>query len=220
MNRRTKEHEIVAEVRRRGGPLREIRTSRESRFLVVKEPATERLLEVGASLTGRDLEELSGPVARRAGLEISYRMLSRRDRTEWEIRTALSREGIDDPAVVGDIVQTLHSRGYLDDRRLAEGLIRYMMEHRPAGPHLLRRKLRDVGVAEDIIKSEVDAAFTRTGERKIAMKLAVRRFDPRQERTRAVRRIHGLLTRRGFTSAVVNGVCAMVLRGGITDDDD
>lgn len=209
----------MVEVRRRGGSLREIRTSRESRFLVVKDPAVERLFEVGTALTEHDLEELSGPIARRAGLELSYRMLSRRDRTEWEIRSALSGEGIENHEIVDDIVYTLDRQGYLDDRRMAAGYIHYMIEHRPAGPHLLRRKLRDVGVREDIIELEVDAAFARTGEREIAVKLTARRFDPRQERTRAVRRIHGLLSRRGFTSGVVNDICAMILRGEITDGD-
>lgn len=209
----------MVEVRRRGGSLREIRTSREGRFLVAASPAVKRLLEVGAALSGRDLEELAGPFARSAGLELSYRMLSRRDRTEWEIRSALAGEGIEDPAIVGDIIQTLHRQGYLDDRRLAEGFVRYTMQHRPAGPHLLRGKLRNRGIGEDIVESVVHGAFRDTGEREIAGKLAARRADPRQERRRAVRRIHGLLTRRGFTTGVVNDICATILREGARDED-
>ena len=209
----------MVEVRRRGGFLREIRTSRERRFLVAASPAVERFLEVGTALSGRDLEELSGPVARSAGLELSYRMLSRRDRTEWEISSALAGEGIGDPAIVGDIIHTLQRQGYLDDRRLSEGFVRYTMQHRPAGPHLLRRKLRNRGVGEDIVESVVHDAFAGAGEREIAVKLALRRFDPRLERARAVRRIHGLLTRRGFTAGVVNDICAMILRGETRDWD-
>ncbi len=219
MSRHNNGHETVVEVRRRGGSLREIRTSRERRFLVVKSPAVERFLEVPTALSGRDLEELSGPIARCAGLELSYRMLSRRDRTEWEIRSALAGEGIENPAIVEDIVNTLHRQGYLDDRRLAEGFIRYTMQHRPAGPYLLRKKLRNLGVPEDIVESAVRDAFRDAGEREIAVELAARRFDPRQERTRAVRRIHGFLSRRGFTTAVVNDICAMILRRETRDED-
>ena len=220
MSRNGSEPEVVVEVRRRAGSLREILTSRERRFLVVKTPAVERLLEIGAILAGSDVEELTGPSARAAGLELSYRMLSRRDRTEWEIRRALDGAGIDDPGIVGEIVQTLRRQGYLDDRRLTETYIRYTMQHRPAGPHLLRKKLREVGVGEDIIESQLRALFTRTGEREIATRLAAGRIDPRGERTRMVRRIQGLLTRRGFSSSVVNDICAMVLRGEITEEDD
>ena len=146
-------------------------------------------------------------------------MLSRRDRTEWEIQRALAGEGIDDPRIVEEIVQTLRRQGYLNDRRLTEVYIRYTMQHRPAGPHLLRKKLRDVGVGEDIIESEIRTLFDRAGEREIAMKLAAGRIDPRSERTRTVRRIQGLLTRRGFTSGIVNDICAMILRGEITEED-
>jgi SOS response regulatory protein OraA/RecX len=219
VSRRAEEHETVVEVRRRGGSLREIRTSRERRFLVVTSPAVERFFEVGAAISERDLEELSGPSARSAGLELSYRMLSRRDRTEWEIRSALAGEGIEDPTVVGDIVHTLYRQGYLDDRRLAEGFIRYTMRQRPAGPHLLRKKLRNLGVPEDIVESVLHDTFRDVSERGIAVKLAVRRFDPHEERARAVRRIHGFLSRRGFTAAVVNDICAMILRGETRDEN-
>jgi regulatory protein len=200
------------EVRRRGGSLREIRTSRERRFLVAASPAVKRLLEAGTAITGWDLEELSGPLARAAGLELSYRKLSRRDRTEREIRSALAGEGIENPAIVDDIVRTLRRQGYLDDRRLAEGFVRYTMRHRPSGPHLVRRKLLDRGVGEDIVEAVVRGAFRDAGEREIAARLAARRLDRRLEPRRAVRRIHGLLTRRGFSTGVVNDICATILR--------
>lgn len=209
----------MVEVRRRAGSLREIRTSRERRFLVVNDPATKRFLEVGAELDGRDIEELRGPIARSAGLELAYRMLARRSRSEWEIRKTLADEGIGDAGVVEEIAETLRRQGYIDDRRFAEGFVRYVMQHRPSGPYMLRKRLRDVGVSEDIIDLEIRNAFARTTERAVALKLAARRIDATIGRERAVRRMHGFLTRRGFSSGVVNDVCAMILRGEIAGED-
>ncbi len=209
----------MVEVRRRAGPLREIRTSRERRFLVVNDPGTKRLLEVGAELGERDIVELRGRIASSAGLELAYRMLARRSRSEWEIRKALADEEITDTGVVEEIVGILSRQGYIDDRRFAEAFVRYVMQHRPSGPYVLRKRLRDAGVSEDIIDLEIRNAFARTTERAVAVRLASRRIDTKIGRERAVRRIHGFLTRRGFSGGVVNDVCAMILRGEIARED-
>lgn len=219
MNSRDADRETVVALRRRGGSLREIRTSRDRTFLVVASPAVERYLTVGTVLTERDCAELAGPAARSAGLELSYRKLSRGDRTEQEIRDVLAAEGIESASIADDIVETLGRRGYIDDRRLAEGYVRYTMRHRPAGPHLLRKRLRDRGVPADIVESVVHDAFREAGERDVAMTLASRRFDRRRDRTGAVRRLHGLLMRRGFSTGVVNDICAHFLRGGTGDEN-
>lgn len=219
MNRRSSENEYVVEIRRRAGSLREIRTSRERRFLVVNDPATKRFLEVGAALGEHDVMELTGRLARSAGLELAYRMLARRSRSEWEIRKALATEGIGDAGVVDEIVETLRRQGYIDDRRFAEGFVRYVMQHRPSGPYVLRKRLRDVGVSEDIIDLEVKNAFALATEKTVALKLAARRIDTTISRERAVRRMHGFLTRRGFSNGVVSDVCAMILRGEIAGED-
>ncbi len=210
----------MVEVRRRAGSLREIRTSHERRFLVVNDPGTKRFLEVGAELGEHDIVELTGRVARSAGLELAYRMLARRGRSEWEIRKSLAGEGIIDAGVVEEIVGILSRQGYIDDRRFAEAFVRYVMQHRPSGPHVLRKRLRDAGVSEDIIDLEIHNAFARTTERAVAVKLASRRIDTTIGRERVVRRIHGFLTRRGFSGGVVNDVCAMILRGEIAGEDD
>lgn len=198
----------------------EVRTSRKRRFLVLRDAVSRRLLEVGTVLTGKDLEDLEGSFAVSAGLALSYRLLSGRDRTEWEIRSSLAGEGIVRPQVVGDIVETLRRQGYLDDRRLAADYIRYMTNHRPSGPHLLRQKLKRMGVSEDIIESEIHSAFSRKDEREIALELARQRFKGGMGRERAVRRIQGFLTRRGFQGNVVNEICAKILRGEIPEGID
>jgi regulatory protein len=210
--------EQVVEVRRRAGKLRELRTSRGRKFIVLRDLQTEQLLEVGTELDGKKLEEIEGPLARTAGLALAYRLLSVRDRTEWEIRKSLADEGIARPEVVGDIVETLQRQGYVDDRRFASDFVGYMTAHRPSGPYLLKRKLRKVGVSEDIIEAEVGAVLTPEREREIALLLARKKLKGQAPNERAVRRIHGILTRRGFCSSVVDDICRRVLIGEIVGE--
>lgn len=212
--------ERVVEARRRGGKLYRINTSRGRSFLVVRDPATKRFLEVGAPVRSEDLELLEGPQARRAGLALAYRLISRRDRTEREIRSALREEGVTSPEVVEDVVSSLRGQGYLDDRRLASNLINYLAEHKPSGPHLLRRKLRELGVGDEVAAAELRSAMPPDREREIAEGLARRKLKGIVGRERAVRRVHGLLSRRGFRGCVVNDICARILRGEIVGEED
>ena len=214
------EADSVESVRRRWGKLHVVTTSGGSIFLVLKDPSTARFLEAGAALDGEALEALNGPVARAAGIALAYRLLAVRDRTEREIRDALGREGIRTPEVVSDIVDTLRRQGYLDDRRLASHFVQYRVKHRPAGPHLLKRKLRAAGVSEGVVEEEIREALPPERERAIAEDLARAKMRGAKSREQAVRRIHGLLMRRGFSDRVVNAICSAILKGKFPGEND
>jgi regulatory protein len=210
----------VESVRRRWGKLYTIATAGGSSFLVLKDPSTAHLLKAGAELDGEALETLNGPAARTAGLTLAYRLLAMRDRTEHEIRAALGTEGIRTPEVVADIVDTLRRQGYLDDRRLAAGFMRFAAKHRPGGPHLARRKLRKAGVSEEIIEEEIREALPPARERELAEALARKKLRGTKSREQAVRRVHGFLARRGFSESVVSAICSKILKGTFPGEDD
>ena len=149
----------------------------------------------------------------------AYRLLASRDRTEREIRDALAKEDISVPSVVEDIVDSLKRNGYLNDRRLAAGYIRFRMEHRPAGPYLLRRKLKKAGVDEAVIEDELESAFEPGLEEETARRLAKAKMKGVLERERGARRVHGFLSRRGFSGSIVNRICAQILKGEISGED-
>jgi len=210
----------VESVRRRWGKLYTIMTASGSSFLVLKDLSTAQFLKVGAELDGETLGTLVGTAARTAGLTLAYRLLAMRDRTEHEIRAALVTEGIRTPEVVADIVETLRRQGYLDDRRLAAGFMRFAAKHRPGGPHLARRKLRKAGVSEEIIEAEIREALPPERERELAEALARKKLRGATDRIKAVRRVHGFLARRGFSESVVSAICSKILKGTFPGEDD
>ena len=212
-------HDEISEVRRRAGKLREIRTAGGRRFLVLKDTPADRFLDTGIPIGPEEVEELETEHALPAGMTYAYRLLAIRDRTEHEIRASLAGEGITALQVIDEIVTSLKRQGYLDDRRLASGYIRYTMEHRPSGPHLMRRKLRKAGVEEGVIEEEIALAMSGGYEARAAARLAREKIRIGSGREKNARRMHGLLTRRGFSSSVVNDICAGILRGEIPGDD-
>lgn len=197
-----------------------VTTSSGRRFLVLKDPSSVRFLKEGTGLDRESLEALGGPFARTAGMALAYRMLAGRDRTEREIARALAREGITTPEVVGEIVGTLRRQGYLDDRRLASRFVRYAAKHKPSGPHAIRRKLREAGVDGEIIEEEIRDAFSPGREREIAEELARRKIRGIADREKAARRVHGFLSRRGFSERVVSAICSGILRGTISGEHE
>ncbi len=212
-------HDEIAEVRRRAGKLREIRTAGGRRFLVLKDSPADRFLDAGVPIGPEEIEELETEHALPAGMAYAYRLLAIRDRTEHEIRSSLAGEGITSPPVIDEIITSLKRQGYLDDRRLASGYIRYTMEHRPSGPHLMRRRLREAGVDGNVIEEEIASAMSDGYEARTAERLAMDRVRGVSDRKKGARRVHGFLTRRGFSSSIVNEICAGILRGEITGED-
>ena len=212
--------ESVVLARRRWGKLYTIATSSGRSFLVLRDSSSEEFLKEGAELGSEALERLAGPLARTAGLALAYRLLAARDRTEHEIRDALERENIRTPEVADAIVDTLRRQGYLDDRRLASHFVQYTAKHRPSGPRLIRRKLREAGVSEEIIEAEMREALPPEREREVAEVLARKKLKGAKSREQAVRRIHGLLARRGFSERTVNAICSAILRGVFPGEND
>lgn len=175
---------------------------------------------MGAILSDIDLEEIEDGPARSAGLAFSYNLLSRRGRTERKIRQSLADEGVEKPAVIDYIVKTLRRQGYLNDLKYAAELLRYAKEVRMSGPRLVRRRMMDAGVDDETINSVMEEGYTGDEEMSIALRVAERRLQVggSDDREKQVRRIHGLLSRRGFSSGVTNSICAGILRGDIPGD--
>ena len=223
--------EIIT-VSRSTGSLRRVATSSGRTYLVLKGPGTERFLEEGTVLDDGDIEELEGPVACAAGLSFALNLLSRRERSEHQVCTALEAEGIDNPASMDYIVETLKAKKLLDDSRFASELIDFRLRHNPAGPGLLRRKLSTAGVPSVISDELLAEAFPPGEEERLAMRLAVERLARtglargpdgqagRADREKAARRLGGFLSRRGFSAGITGSICVGILRGEITGETD
>jgi regulatory protein len=215
MNKPVSDNQRIAGISRKDGGLRVIETSSGNRFLVVKSAKTEHLLKIGFLLQDRDIELLEGQFAKEGAMRLARSLLSRRDRSKWEIRNALVKVGIDNEGIINYTIGTLEEYGYLDDRRFASEFIIYRMKRRPSGPYFLKRKLLAVGIDSDIIEDEIDGFFIKGKEMDIAVDLVLKKFSPEMERKRLIRKVNGFLRLRGFRTEVVNGICARLARNEI-----
>jgi regulatory protein len=128
-------------------------------------------------------------------LELAYRYLNRRDRTEGEVRTHLTGKCVD-PGAAEDAVATLREQGYLDDARYA----RLFAEDKRALEGWGTERIRDALALRGIDRELIEAAVAADGgaEMERALEILRRRFPspPRERRDRD--RALAVLLRKGY----------------------
>jgi regulatory protein len=133
-------------------------------------------------------------------MDAALRLISRRARSESEIRSALADAGAS-ATVVRTVVSRLRALGYLDDRKLAADSVE-RWKTRGFGRLRIEHELRRVAVDEKTIEA---TALDWREERDVARRVLDARFggralDEPRERARAARFLAG----RGFSAEVID----------------
>jgi regulatory protein len=140
--------------------------------------------------------EAGEPPPRTEHLELAYRYLNRRERTEAELRRHLEGRDLDAGAVQATVT-ALREQGYLDDARFARLFAQDKRELEHWGTERIRRTLLERGVERGLVDAAIDQAPPED-ELARAQALLRRRFPSwpldRRERERAF----GVLLRKGF----------------------
>jgi regulatory protein len=145
-------------------------------------------------------------------LDLSYRYLSRRDRTTVEMRRHLEAKRVE-PATVDEAVAELREQGYLDDVRYA---VRFAEDRRALdawGPDRIERKLLSAGVEPELIAAAL-AARDGADELDAAVAVLRRRFPAPPEDDRGRERALGMLVRKGYDLELAYDAVRALERGG------
>lgn len=155
---------------------------------------------------------------RQAMYAIGRRSLSRRELDQKLMKREHS------PALRERVLDRLTELGLLNDKAYAHALVRQTVRGKPAGPRLLKQKLRQKGIPEKIADKAVaqeqpDQATQREQAKELAEKrlASMTKLDAMAKK----RRIYGLLVRRGFEMDVVQDVMDQLrpmMRDSSSDD--
>lgn len=174
--------------------------------------AAEQGLAVGEELSEERVAALRELERQRQALEAAFRLLTRRPRSEREIRERLERHGFA-PPVIETVIEKLATWRYVDDEAFARYWIEQREANRPRGRRLLAQELRLKGVDREVIReaiadAEVDevAAARQLAEAKLPR---YRQLDPQVR----WRRLGAYLMRKGFRYETVRAVLQDVLAG-------
>lgn len=170
-------------------------------------------IEVGAVLR----REIAAAADRRAAAARILRHLRARPRTGQEVREYLARHGHGEETVRA-VLAELEAKGLVDDARYAAWFVRGKRAHRPLGTARLVRELVTRGIPRQLAEAAAqDRGETgaETSELELALVAARSRFAgaARLGRERGMRRMHGFLSRRGFSEGVVREACLRLFAG-------
>jgi regulatory protein len=148
---------------------------------------------------------------RQRALELAYRYLNRRDRTETEIRRRLEQAGIT-PTTIDHTLATLVDQGVVNDSRFARLFVEDKRTLDRWGNDRISRALIQRGIDRDLIDAALVDDDSTEDELDRALELLRERFphppQDRRERDRAL----GVMLRKGYDSELAVDALAAYAR--------
>ena len=161
-------------------------------------------------LTSKSAELSRGEQAR----AVCLRLLTARARTRAELAGQLTKRGYPDD-VSAEVLHRLAAVGLIDDAGFAEQWVRSRRAHAGKGKRALAAELRTKGVDNDVITAalaDIDAGAERErAEQLVRDKLRRERLG--DDDTKVMRRLVGMLARRGYHQSVALDVVKTELAG-------
>lgn len=148
-------------------------------------------------------------------LDLAFRYLGPRERTELELRRYLEGKRVE-PREITQALVSLREQGYLDDARFARQFAEDKRLLEEWGPDRIERRLAALGVAPEIV-GQVVGARGHEGELEAATALLQRRFPALGEDPREQRRAVGVLVRKGYDGELAWDVVRAHARGRTFD---
>jgi len=129
--------------------------------------------------------------------------LSRRMRSEKEVRQHLKEKEIEDP-VIQEVIHKLYKHKFLDDQEYAIAFVRTQVNTTDKGSAVIRRELREKGIADPMIEQAMleytfDMELSTAGQ--IAEKFVLKN---KRDSTRIMKqKLEQLLVRKGFPLQII-----------------
>ncbi len=209
-----------------GGELRLVVLDDGRSFRVDIEAMARYRLTPGETIADDLLASLEARDAYLRAREAAVRLLAVRPRSTAELRLRLRQQRVPEGQVRA-VVRDLTDAGYLNDLAFARAWISARLASRPCGVRRLRGELREKGVAAPLIEQAIWEALGEEDvsavEERFARALIARRshvYSRLAPETR-LRRIAGLLERRGFASGTIARLLRTAGRGdpaGLSDE--
>jgi len=179
----------------------------EFRFVLSQELVVQQRLSIGTALDEAQCAALVRQDCEAQALQLAYRFLGYRPRSEAEVRSRLRRHN--DPVdVIDAVVARLKEQRLLDDQQFAADYAGNRIRSAPRSRRMVTRELRQKGVATEVVEEATEGLDDDAAACRAAAKRAERfRSLPYPEFRQ---KLGGFLQRRGFSYGVSNRAIAKV----------
>lgn len=158
-------------------------------------------VRIGQEFSEEGLEELKNKAVIDKAYDSALGLISRRPRTEWEVREYLRRKEYEEE-VIQHILNKLSDRGYIDDAEFARRWVESRRLLKPASRRRLLQELRQKRVPNEVIEEVL--AHDETDEREVLSELVARKR--RQTKYQDNLKLMQYLSRQGYNYDDINSV--------------
>lgn len=150
-------------------------------------------LHNGQELTAEELVSLKDDSIRDKARNQALGQLSRRMRSEWELRDYLKRKEYA-PEIIESVIEWLAEYGYVDDRKFAEAWVSNRRLFKATSSRRLRQELRQKRISDEIIDEVLSE--DETDEKQVLRELIERK--QKQTKYQDKLKLMQYLSRQGF----------------------
>lgn len=129
----------------------------------------------------------------------ALKLLLYKFRTSYQLKNKLLEKGYDEE-IVDRVIEYMTEYGYLDDNKYVEGYIKDSKKFRNISKMMLKYKLREKGIDEEIIDGKLESL--EFDEATQARKLAQKKMRSCND----VLKVRQYLMRKGFRNSTINEV--------------
>jgi regulatory protein len=161
-------------------------------------------LRIGQELDQAALDELKDKAVLDKAYDRAINLISRRPRSEWELRDYLKRKEYE-PGTQDEVIGRLRERGYVDDADFARRWVESRRLLKSTSKRRLSQELRQKRIADDIIKEVLEA--DETDELEVLKDLVERKR--KQSKYKDDLKLMQYLARQGFSYDLIKEALRM-----------
>ena len=128
-------------------------------------------------------------------------------RTQYEVRNKLLKLEYDEE-LIEEVINELLLLEYLNDNLYAEKFIKNSQSVKPMSKNMIKYKLREKGISDDIIQGalrEIDI-----DEIELARNLFLKKTKGKMLDEKELNKVKGFLARKGFSLSIINKVTKLI----------
>ena len=139
-------------------------------------------------------------------LKFAMKLLGLRKRSVFEIENRLQKKGYETD-IIKQVLEDLNRYKYIDDKAFAESYINDRMNFRPCGRFLIKKELKEKGIAENIIERKITELISEEREIYSAQKLAQRKLKTIRDKTdknKEIQKVKLYLQTKGYSFDIIS----------------
>ncbi|MCK5466541.1 regulatory protein RecX [Candidatus Parcubacteria bacterium] len=141
-------------------------------------------------------------------LKFAIKLLSIRKRSVFEMKIRLKRKEFEGN-IIDEVVKELTEYKYLNDAEFAEAYINDRINFNPRGSFLIKKELREKGVAENIVDQKIKALFPEEKEMELAKRAAEKKIESLNkdlEKNKIYQKVGSYLQAKGYSGYIIREV--------------